>query len=40
MDREEVRDEGIPEALFQIVKIQTYLPVRSIKHQWLEGEKL
>jgi predicted nucleotidyltransferase len=40
MDKEEVKEEGIPEALFHIVKSQTYLPVRSIKQQWLEEEKL
>lgn len=40
MDKSEVKEEGIPEALFEILKTQTYLPVNSIKQQWLEEEKL
>lgn len=40
MDRQEVKEEGLPEALFEILKIQTYLPVRSIKQEWLDEEKL
>ncbi|MFT4869224.1 MAG: hypothetical protein ACI83Q_000852 [Colwellia polaris] len=40
MSREEVEEEGIPEAMFEILKSQTYLPVNSIKQEWLEEEKL
>lgn len=40
MEKSEVKEEGIPEALFEILKTQTYLPVNSVKQQWLEEDKL
>lgn len=40
MSEQEIKQEGIPEALFEILKTQTYLPVNAVKEQWLEEEKL
>jgi len=40
MTRKEVKEEGIPEALFEILSSQTYLPVNSIKQEWLEEKKI
>ena len=40
MDREEVEEEGLPQGLFEILKTQTYLPVDSIRDDWLEEEKI
>ncbi|MFB6175488.1 MAG: hypothetical protein ABEJ87_05990 [Candidatus Nanohalobium sp.] len=40
MDREEFKEEGLPQGLFEILKTQTYLPVDSIKDDWLQEEKL
>lgn len=40
MDREEVDEEGLPQGLFEILKTQTYLPVDSIRDDWLEEEKI
>ncbi len=40
MEREEVEEEGLPQGLFEILKTQTYLPVDSIKDDWLEEEKI
>ena len=40
MDRGEVEEEGLPQGLFEILKTQTYLPVDSIRDDWLEKEKI